>query len=363
MRHPEHPPVSSFPRPARRGSVIIFVLGVILLTAFLLTRLMDRASVELAAESKANGRAAMRQEAFSGLEASLAVLADYAAVDNGLHAVEQGWAHPLNEMHYLPAPGFTVDVTVEDETGKLSLPAADAATLRRYLAAIGCPTTSLDRLVDALLEWTKSDHIADTADSDTTNMENAALPYQPPQRPLRSFEELRAIPTFREIFIDEKGGWNDLARRFFAGASVFQFSSSNTNSISPDVLAAFGVEPNQAETVMHARLAPKSGTVFFGTMADLSAAWGQGTPPPGLGIDAICLHLKIAVKQGGRDYRLDAWASTGSASPAAAAPVQPAAENGTPGAQPDTTPSVRTSQRKKVDSPFNILELRENDGA
>src|SRR4051812_46867390 len=56
---------------SQRGSVIIFVLGVILLTSFLITRLMDRAAVELAAESKASSKTAMRQEAYSALEASL----------------------------------------------------------------------------------------------------------------------------------------------------------------------------------------------------------------------------------------------------------------------------------------------------
>ena len=43
--------LSSFRPNSRRGSVVIFVLGIILLAAFLITRLMDRAAVELAAES------------------------------------------------------------------------------------------------------------------------------------------------------------------------------------------------------------------------------------------------------------------------------------------------------------------------
>lgn len=52
-------------RDPERGSVVIFVLGIILLAAFLITRLMDRAAVELAAESKATQRAGLRQEALS----------------------------------------------------------------------------------------------------------------------------------------------------------------------------------------------------------------------------------------------------------------------------------------------------------
>jgi type II secretory pathway component PulK len=358
------PIAEGFARAPRRGSVVIFILGVVLLAAFLITRLMDRAAVELAAEGKASNRVAMRQEAFSSLESSMAVLADYAAVDNGLHAVEQGWAHPLDEMHYTPAPGFSVEATIEDETGKLSLPVADATILRRYLDAIGCPATSLDKLVDSLLTWTRSDHVSENADSDAASMANSALPYLPAQRPLRSFEELRAIPTCREAFFDDDGHWNDLGQRFCAGASVFQFSAANMNSVRPEVLLAFGVDPAQVEALTAARESKGTG-FFYGSTADLSSAWGQqGTVPPGLGVDATCFHLKIVVKQGARNYQLDAWLSTGAApqAPAATPPAGPAAANAPAGAKSDTTASVRTSQRKRIDSPFNILELHENDG-
>ena len=93
-------------RDPARGSVVIFVLGIILLAAFLITRLMDRAAVELAAESKAAQRAGLRQEALSGLEASLAVLADESAARSGLHDPAEGWDHPLSLMKYQPGAGY-----------------------------------------------------------------------------------------------------------------------------------------------------------------------------------------------------------------------------------------------------------------
>jgi len=350
-------------REARRGSVIIFVLGVILLTSFLIVRLMDRAAVELAAESKASSKTALRQEASSALEASLAVLADYAAVDNGLHAVEQGWERPLEVMNYVPGPGFKVEVTVEDETGKLSLPMVDEKTLRVYLDAIGSPATSLDKLVDSLLVWTKANYVPQGVDLDAENFGGGSLPYKAPQRALRSFEELRAIPASRELFFDKEGHWNELGGRFMAGASLYSFEASNANSARPEGMLALGVAASQIEAMVLARETNKSSNSFYRSPGEMAGVFGKDTPPPaGLGADAICLHMIIKVRQGSRVYRLDAWVSpAGTASTASAAPGT--AVNGEPPTDAAMAiPAKRTSTRNKVDSPFRILELRENNG-
>jgi general secretion pathway protein K len=360
---PSSPIVCKRGREARRGSVIIFVLGVILLTSFLIVRLMDRAAVELAAESKASSKTAMRQEAYSALEASLAVIADYAAVDNGLHAVEQGWERPLEIMNYTPGEGFKVDATVEDETGKLSLPAADETVLRGYLDAIGCPATSLDKLVESLMVWTKENYVPQGVDLDAENFAGSALPYKAPQRSLRSFEELRAIPACRETFFDKEGHWNELGGRFMAGASLFQFASSNVNSARPEGLLALGLGVAQIESLVTARDVNKSNNSFYRAPGEMAGVLGKDTTPPaGLGADAICLHLTIRVRQGSRDYRLEAWVS-----PAGSAAIStPAPATALKATLPtDTTPPIpakRTSTRNKVDSPFQILELRENNG-
>ncbi len=353
-------------RQAERGSVIIFVLGIILLTSFLIVRLMDRAAVELAAESKASSKTAMRQEGYSALEASFAVIADYAAVDNGLHAVEQGWARPLESINYVPTPGFKVEVSVEDETGKLSLPLADETVLRGYLDAIGCPATSLDDLIEALLVWTKANYVPQSAGLDAVHFAGSVLPYHAPQRSFRSFEELRAIPASREVFFDKEGHWNELGQRFVAGASLFQFSASNANSASPEGMLALGLDVAQIDSFVNARERNRSGKSFFRSPGEMSGIMGKDVPPPaGLGADAVCLHLIIKVKQGSRDYRLDAWVNPAGSSSASFPPAQPGLGANSAASSPEAAqpiPAKRTSTRNKVDSPFQILELRENNG-
>lgn len=346
---------SSLCRDPRRGSVVIFVLGIILLAAFLITRLMDRASVELAAESKAAKRADLRQEALSALEASFAVLADESVARSGLHGSSEGWDRPLDLMDYQPTAGYTVDSVVEDETGKLSLPATDEETLRGFLEVIGCPSTAQDRLVDALLVWTRPDYLSLESDADGATFAGATLPYAAPGRALRSFGELRAIPAARQLFFDEHDEWNELGQRFRAGASLFAFDASNVNSAPPDVLLARGLDAARVTAIISAREDKNPRTSTFHSAAELAGAWGRDAALPGLGTDAVCLHVIVTVKFGSRNYRLEAWVQP----VGAAAPVrQPA------GIAEAVTPvvSVRNNPRKRLDYPFRILELRENDG-
>lgn len=347
----------SLRRDPRCGSVVIFVLGIILLAAFLITRLMDRASVELAAESKAAKRADLRHEALSALEASLAVLADESAVRSGLHDVSEGWDRPLALMNYQPAAGYTVESVVEDETGKLSLPVADEEALRGFLEAIGCPITALDRLVDALLVWTKPDYLSVESDTDGATFAGAALPYAAPQRAMRSFAELRAIPAARELFFDEHGEWNELGRRFRAGASLFAFNASNVNSALPEVLLARGLDEARVAAITSARDDKNSRMSVYRSPAELAGAWGRDAAPPGLGTEVLCLHIIVMVKSGARECRLDAWvqpAGAGTSAPAR----RPAGTDNV--AKPPV--SVRNNPRKSMDYPFQILELRDNDG-
>ncbi len=344
----------------RRGSVVIFVLGIILLAAFLITRLMDRAAVELAAEAKASKRADLRQEAFSALEATLAVLADRAAVGEGLHDVSEGWDRPLELMEYVPTEGMTAEVAVVDETGKLSLPRADEEKLTAYLEAVGCPATSTERVVDALLTWTQPDHIS--LEGDTGEYTTAPLPYVAPQRPLRSFEELRAIPAVREVFFDEQGRWSEVGQRFRAGASLYSFNSTNVNSAAGDALLAHGLDRSRVAAIEASRREKALGSTFYRSAAELAGAWGRDATPPGLGTEAQCLHVVVRVRFGGREQRLDAWVGR----PGGVAPGRAARSEARQSGEQQTAAapaSVRNNPRKRVDYPFQILELRENDGS
>src|ERR1019366_5210946 len=156
----------------------------------------------------------------------------------------------------------------------------------------------------------------------------------------------------------------ELGGRFVAGASLYAFNASNVNSVRAEGMLALGLGVGQIESLVTTREINKSSNSFYRSPGEMAGVFGKdSTPPAGLGADAVCLHLIVNVRQGSRDYRLDAWVSpAGTASSAPAAPGSTV--NGAP--SPDTgapaIPAKRTSTRNKVDSPFQILELRENNG-
>lgn len=360
---PQLPP--RFPRHPRRGSVILFVLGVILLTAFLLTRLIDRAGGELLAETKAASRTALRDEAYSALEVTLAVLADASANDSGLHAPQQGWDNPLDYAGYEPPAGFDIAVTFEDETGKLPLASASEAVLQHYLETIGATSTEAERLTDALLAWTKADYLPRTSEADPQTYENAALPYAPPHRPLHTFEELRAVAIARELFFDADGRWTELGGRFRADVSLQTFTSVNVNTARPSVLVALGLDPTHAVALAEELTPapdPTHDPKFYRSIAEAAAVHGAELTQAGLGADVQCLRVFVTVRQGARVFTLEAVVQPGNTPAAGPATAATAASTTAANASPATPVDPRTLTRKSIDYPFRILELRETDG-
>ena len=355
----------SLPRQPRRGSVILFVLGVILLTAFLLTRLIDRAGGELLAETKAASRTTLRDEAYSALETTLAVLADVSANDRGLHAPAQGWDDPLDYAAYEPPPGITVAVSFEDETGKLPLATVSETVLQQYLANIGVTAIDAERLTDALLAWTKADYLPRTTEADPRTYENAALPYAPPHRALHSFEELRAIAIVRDLFFDHEGQWTELGDRFRADVSLQSFNRVNVNSARPSVLVALGLDPTLAVTLAD-ELAPapdpSRDPKFYRSIAEAAAEHGTVLNSAGLGADVQCLCVRVTVRQGSRVFQLEAVVSPGNTAAQTPAPAPAPTTTSDPNATPATPVDPRAITSKSIDYPFRILELRETDG-
>lgn len=341
------------PARRRRGSVILFVLGVVLLAAFLLMHLVERAGSELLVESRATRETALRARAYTALEVTAAVLADVRAIDGGLHAPAQGWSDPLAYAGFVFAPGEVIEVTFEDETGKLPLATADEVTLQRYGEAIGLARTDAERLADALLVWMRPDHLPAFAESDPARYENLETPYAPPERMLRSFEELRAVAVAQELFFHADGSWNELGERFRADASLHRFNRVNINTARPSVLVALGLTPDLAIAVAEA-MGPADGLepLYFRDVAEVAAGTGLDLTGADVGAAAQCLRIRILARQGAVTLLLEAVLQAGGGGAATAPPAPPVEEGALP-VEP------RPITRKRVDYPFRVLELRE----
>lgn len=348
------PPPDTGSRRRTRGSVILLVLVTVLLAAFLMTKFIARAGTELLADARAGDRARLRREAYSALETTLAVLADVRAIDRGLHSPAQGWDRTLESAGYTPGNGMTVEVAIEDESRKLSLPRADAATLEALLASLGLGLTEAERVTDALLVWTRENHEPASLDLDGANYERAAIPYRPAARPLRSFGELAAVEEVRGNFFDEAGRPTRLARDFQDSVSLYSYDRANLNTAPPAVLVAGGLSLGQVDALAdHARRG-EGGAGFFHSTGEATAVLGANAPLERFGADVRAFRITVTMRGGAAVYRLGAVvAPPGGAVLAAAAPPK---DSSPAGASAETAPA----DIKKLDYPFKVLEIVED---
>lgn len=388
--------------PRRRGSIIIVVLVTMAFAAMALTIFIEKAANDLLVEVRAADASRMRLEAYSAMETTLAVLEDYRSALGGLHSPAEGWGDPLGFAGYEPVdevrraglnPEFTVEVSFEDESGKISLPNVQANTLTTLFQYWGLDEGTSSKLTDALLGWMKPDYVPASAGApQAEDYESGELPFAPPARTLRSFDELASIEFVRDVFYDQTGLPNELWHRFVATFSLYDFQSSNINAAPPDILGAYGnldpsLEQKLAEFLAGADGHTKTGGAgYFVSTDEVNQLLGGGTPAANLGVTISALRVIVTVRQGQASYRLNSLVAipggTGAKIPAAWTQQQtPSAAAGTgqqgsatntvaPGnsgvsrasTSPNTTrASGASTTQQNLNYPYAYLEVREND--
>jgi general secretion pathway protein K len=361
-------------RRASRGSVIVVVLTTLMFAALALVAFMDRAAVDLLVDHRESVKRRLRVEAFSALELTLGVLAEFKEAGNGLRSPAEGWDDPLGFAGYEPEEGRTVTVTFSDESGKLPLPRTSPQTLLQLLLYWEVPKARAEEVVDALLGWMKPGHVYSTPWQ--PDYESKPVPYRPPGRPLRSFHELASIEKAREFFYDEAGRPNAYWRRFAENVSLFNFPQPNLNGARPDVLAALGqYDPEQAKGMTDflrgAGRFERGGPGVFRNPQDIGRIAGPAGNPAGFALNISALRIHVLVREGRNEYRLAVVV----AAPGAASAVPPGPPPGPakaetrlgpnpppPPAPPGPAPAAgggATDERLRY--PWVILEVRENE--
>lgn len=357
-------------RPTR-ASVLVIVLVTILFVSTALILFVERAGDDLIVEARDATARRLRVEAYSALDVTLAVLEDFRIANGGLRSPAEGWGDPLGFAGWAPTNGRIAEISFEDESGKISLPQADAATLMNLFEAWELSQADAERLVDALMGWMRADHVNATALA--PDYENGPLPYRPPHRSLRSYQELAAIEHVRTLFYDESGRPNDLWRRFVEATSLYDFKQTNVNGGRGDVLSAFGVgDPSQqrrvADYLRGTGDRAYSGPGYFESADQLAAMVGAGTLPAGAGTEISALRVNVTIREGRSEFKV----SVVIAPEGGAKAVEPSK-----GADPTKEQPAETSNKddaetrrgdagsassagKKLRYPFTLLEIREN---
>lgn len=321
---------STAPGRHQQGSVILVVLGTILLVSVLLARFIAQTGTELVVASRNSDQSQLRREAYSALETTLAVLAEFKSTDGALYAPEQGWQDPLGYAGQASPPGMRIEITFADETGKLSLPTASPEAIRILLESSGVEPAKVRVAADALLAWSRRDYLT----------VGQSLPQAiAPGRPLRTFDELASIPGLRELITDADGRPNEIWGRIEQAVSLHTLSTTNLNTATPAALHTMGWTQAQIMALQAARTA-NSRLGYAESVEGLAPLLGAGVPTAGLGTQIEILRIRVVARSGGMSYRLEAVVAPRPASALA------------DGSAHETEADLRY--------PFRVLEFQEN---
>lgn len=360
-------PVPQVGRRRRRGAVLLIVLVIVVVLSGLIVQFTEKALAEISAEGHYVARARLRLVAYSALETTLGVLADYVAVDEGLTSPAQGWADPLSLADYVPPEGVKVHIEFIDESGRLPLRSLDELTLVPLFSEMGFANDEVLHLTNALLDWTDADDEVRIDGAESDIYRRAEWPHEASNQAIRRLRELAVVDGFKTLFFDEHGQPNEFYRMFAEAVSEVGAGSLNINSISDLALRALGGFGDPQIKALRDHMAGADlipGTEDDRYFDDPSQVTGiVGPLPEGLQLDTKinALRIRVRVDEGANDFVLEAVVQPGrGASGVAGRRGSRDRDAGSPAGVP--TDSDEIGGATQVSYPFVFLEMTEDVG-
>ncbi len=295
----------------RKASVLIFVLGLVFAASAISLVLVEYAASDLKLRASIIRQQILRQEAYSALNASIAVIEEYNSIDGGIYSDLQGWDKPLSDGRVKLPENSHAEVKVSDESAKISLRGLDSASLAKIIEYLGLPERDAETCADCIIDWCDEDEVASLngAEKDDYGTEEAL----PPNRPMESFCELGMIKNVRDLFFDEAGRPNEIYGRFAKIITLENTTECNLNCASEDTLAALlaiedkDYDPNLYKAVRGMIGSIEDGILWVKSPAEISARGASDVPAVGTDCKVQLLKIEIVVKRGIGEYRLDAF--------------------------------------------------------
>lgn len=352
-------------RPAnqRRGAVLVFVLILIVVGCAALTRFQEKAMNELAGEGYYVQRDRLRGDAYSALETTLGVLAEFREVDGGLYAPAQGWGDPLVFAGYAPREGVTIKVSFDDENAKLSLRQAETeeAAFLALFDDLGFSTAEAADLTDSLLDWIDQDDSLRPHGAESREYGDAELKYLAANAVPRSFEELAALKGFSELMFTKTGYPTERFEQFKQRVSLYSNGTLNLNTAPEEVLRLTGVFSDANLAALSTALDTvdgkrgTSGSKFYRSLNELSGVMGELPQGARLNVRTQTLGVVIEVQERTAVYRLRAVVNLNGGGAQANTRADPRAANG-----PSRRAGAMVGAPGQLQYPFGFLELVED---
>jgi hypothetical protein len=257
-------------RERNRGAVLLMVLGIILLSSWIIVQVIARVGEEVKLRGVEDQNDALRATAFQTLEITMGVLAEIRALDGGLYAPAQGWGDPLAYAGFRSAnmdedatpegqrdqssmllddmvpfaflPGIDVTISIIDASGKLPLNHTSPERWKLLFEEMEISSQDASLLTDTLLDWIDADDTTRLNGAESGFYQRNDPPYHAANRPIEDLQELRLIEGFDRLFFDVDGVPNSLFRLFSECVTPLDVADINYNSVHPLVLAVLAEE-------------------------------------------------------------------------------------------------------------------------
>jgi len=375
---------SSSSRATAKGAVLLAVLGIIFLMSFLVVQFVDTAVSQIRLQATLKTRHEFSTTSFSVLEIVNAVIHEHQILDDGnIFGPSQGWRDPIAYAESLELPeDLEITVDIIDESAKISLVDIDQQRLKFLFDAMEIDLDEADMLTDSLLDWIDEDDAERLNGAEEGFYARQNPPVKPANEPLTSYETLRHIRGFKDLFFDNETQLpNQLFNEFIAATSLYYRGPVNLNGASALVKKALAMELKfDVDTIDQAIagndfiVGTEDDTYFGAPNVSLSAV---GMADSDAVTDkASMIKIIVHVSQGNKNYQITALAhieSTAgrqnsrrrndSENSEDAVEVEPPGSNAGDDlndAQQERESGVDGSSDAPINYPFNILSIVEN---
>ncbi len=297
---------------SKKASVILFVLLMIFSSAAIIVAISDYASNAMRVRITATKDFQLRYDAFSALNATIAILEEYSEIDGGIYSYLQGWQKPFADNRIQLPSGSDVEVEIIDESGKIPLRALpNDTTLAKMLEALGLNQREAEEYADLIKDWCDKNDNPSFNGAEYEDYDTGAT--EPLNRPMETFRELMYVKDANKIFFDENQRPTEFYKKFTSIFSLEPFKKINLNSASQDVLyVLMEAEEKDYDATLYSALRGEIGSIVDGitwckNATELANRGVVDYPTNMTTFTAELLKINITIKRGWAVYRLTAY--------------------------------------------------------
>ena len=345
----------------RKGSILVFILALIVLLSVLCLRLMEEGIREARHLDQFHRRDDLRIHAYSALDLSVGVLNEFKTFEGKLYSPAQGWGDPLAYAGIAPTEeGVSWSVRLIDESAKVPVSKINEKDLVALFAIMHAEEDALldeddgQPFYDSMMDWIDADDEERDEGAEDDYYEDLDTPYFTPDKKINSFEEFRMIkgfaydpeePNQSGIFFDEMGLETKNLKDFRESFSFFNQGSVNINNATPFLKRFLSGDDESLYDDLMEGPSQASGEPYFMNPNDQSLMALRGNRAISIGTSVTMFRVEITIQRGMANFQLHAVLSSGNS-------LAPRPGGAT------RAPGQRSSN---LGYPFRVLSIRENE--